>query len=93
MSQAQTESREGALNDIGPGSSGDRNEKIDTGDGHSRDGDRTATGASAVRASPERTADDAGLNARGGMPGSEKVQRTGKSALSAGPNRYITRLI
>lgn len=50
------------------------------GDGHKRDGDRTVSGASDVRASPKRTADDAGLNAGAGMPGSEKVRNIGQSS-------------
>ncbi|KAL8908727.1 MAG: hypothetical protein Q9171_005340 [Xanthocarpia ochracea] len=73
ISQAPTRLRDGLFNSIGPGSSGDRNEKVDTGDGHKRDGDQTATGASGIRASHKRTADDACLNAGGGMPGSEKA--------------------
>lgn len=91
--QIQIEAKDSAVNDIVPDSSGEGKDKADTGNGHKRNPDRTATGATGVRAPLKRTADDAGLDEGGGMPEPQKVRRTGQFAgQSAGPNRYIPRL-
>lgn len=95
-SDKQTDSRDSVLKDIGLRPSGEGKKKADTddghnGDGHKRDGDRMATGATGIQDFSKRTADNAGLNEGGeDVPRSEKIRRTGSST---GPNRYISRLM